>query len=59
MKGVIASAVTFISGMAQRIRDLVNQPAELSALADELDGQQAALAAAIAENTETPAEAEA
>ena len=51
---VIQSATILLGNLAQRIRDLSTDPAALTALADELDGQQAELSAAIAANT--PAE---
>lgn len=53
-KEVMASAVVMIAGLADQIRALKDDPAALEALAGELDGAQAALAAAISANT--PAE---
>jgi hypothetical protein len=50
----VDSAVTLIAGLAQQIRDLSTDPAALNALADDLDAQQAAIAAAVAANTPTP-----
>lgn len=51
---VIDSAIVLIGGLAQQIRDLQNDPAALSALADSLDAKQAELAAAVAAGTPTP-----
>lgn len=51
---VIDSAVTLINGLAQQIRDAVDDPAKLNALADELDAKSNALAAAVAANTPAP-----
>ena len=53
-KTVVDSAITLLGGLAQQIRDLKGQPAALAALADKLDAQQAALAAAIVANTPGP-----
>ncbi len=53
-KGIIQSAVTLINGLAGQIRDLKDDPAALDALADSLDADSSALAAAVAANT--PAE---
>lgn len=50
-RGVVDSAIALIGGMAQQIRDLSNDPAALTALADELDAQTNALAAAVAANS--------
>jgi uncharacterized coiled-coil protein SlyX len=47
----VDSAVALIAGLAQQIRDLSTDPAALNALADELDAQQAEIAAAVSENT--------
>jgi hypothetical protein len=49
-KTVAASAVTLIEGLAQKIRDSVNDPAALTALADSLDADQTKIAAAITAN---------
>ncbi len=51
---VIDSAVTLINGLAQQIRDAVDDPAKLNALADELDAKSNALAAAVTANTPAP-----
>lgn len=48
---VMTSASTLITGLAQQIRDLKDDPAALEALATELDSGANALAAAVAENT--------
>lgn len=53
-KTVAQSAVTLIRGLAQQIRDAVDDPAKLEALANELDAAQNELSTAISENT--PAE---
>lgn len=50
-KGIIQSAVTLIEGLAGQIRDLKDDPAALDALADSLDSDSSALAAAVAANT--------
>jgi hypothetical protein len=50
-KTAIDSAITLITGLAERIRQLQNDPVALTALADELDAKQAELAAAVAANT--------
>lgn len=53
---VVDSAITLISGLAQQIRDAIDDPEELNALADQLDAQQADLGAAVTANTsEAPA----
>lgn len=48
------SAITLIAGLAQQIRDLKDDPVAIAALADQLDAQNAALAAAVTANTPTP-----
>src|SRR5690349_13322732 len=53
-KTVTESAIAMIGNLAQQIRDLKDDPAALEALANDLDSQQQALAAAVTENT--PAE---
>lgn len=50
-KTAVDSAITLIVGLAERIRELQNDPAALTALADELDAKQAELAAAVSANT--------
>lgn len=55
-RSAVDSAVTLISGLAEQIRDLKDDPAALEALADDLDAQQADIAAAVAANSEPPAE---
>jgi hypothetical protein len=52
---VMSSAVTLIEGLAAKIEELKNDPAALQALADQLDAQSNALAAAVQANTPTPA----
>lgn len=47
----IASAVTLLGGLAQALRDVATDPAAVTALADSLDAQTNALAAAVVENT--------
>lgn len=51
---VMASAATLIEGLAKTIRDNIDNPVKLKALADELDASTNALSAAVAANT--PAE---
>lgn len=53
---VIGSAVVLIKGLAQQIRDLKDDPAELTALADRLDSKSKELGAAVAENTDSAPE---
>jgi hypothetical protein len=48
---VMASAVTLINGLAQQLRDAANDPAAITALADTLDTNANALAAAVSANT--------
>lgn len=48
---VVASATALLSQLAQEIRDNATDPAALEALAASLDSNNAALAAAIVENT--------
>lgn len=53
-EGVIDSAITLITGLAQRLRDALTGEdlnAEVQALANELDAKSDALAAAVAANT--------
>ncbi len=50
-RGVVDSAITLLNGLSAQIRQLRLEPAKLDELADSLDAQQAALAAAIAANT--------
>lgn len=47
-KDAVNVAATRIGELAQLIRDAAGEPAALDALADELDGLQATLAAAVA-----------
>ena len=47
------SAIALIGGLAQQIRDNIDNTEALNALADELDSQQAALGAAVEANTPT------
>lgn len=51
---VTNSAVALISGLAQQIRDLKDDPAALEALAASLDANSDSLAAAVEANTVTP-----
>ena len=51
---VTGSAVTLIQGLAQQIRDAVDDPAELQALASSIETQAQGLADAITANTPTP-----
>ena len=51
---VVASAITLIDGLADRIEDLKNDPVELQALADQLRSDSSLLGDAVAANT--PAE---
>lgn len=55
-KSSVESVITLVDGLAQQIRDLANDPAALNALADELDAQQARIAAAVTANTPAPPE---
>lgn len=50
-KSAIQSAITLIQGLAQQIRDNVDDSAALTALADDLDAQQTSLAQAVTDNT--------
>lgn len=52
----IGSVLALVEGLAQQIRDNATDPAALTALADELDAQQQAIADAVAANT--PSEGE-
>lgn len=54
IKTVSDSAIALLDGLSDQIRALQNDPAQLAALADELDAKAAEVAAAIARNT--PAE---
>lgn len=49
-KTAVDSAIALIGGLADAIRAIATDPAALNALADELDAQQAAIAAAVAAN---------
>jgi len=51
------SAIALITGLAQQIRDNAEDPAALRQLAEDLDTQNASLAAAVAANTTPPAPA--
>lgn len=53
-KGAVASIIALVEGLAQQIRDLKDDPAALEALANELDQEQAKIAASVAANTEIP-----
>lgn len=48
---VAASAVALIGGLAQQIRDAIDDPEELNDLANQLEARQAELAAAVAAGT--------
>jgi predicted RNA-binding Zn ribbon-like protein len=50
-KTVIGSAITLLESLSALIREHANSPAELTKIADDLDAQQSALAAAVAANT--------
>lgn len=45
------SAITLLADLAQRLRDAANDPAAINALADALEANQDALAAAVSANT--------
>lgn len=47
----IQSGVVLIQGLAQQIRDAGDDPAELAALADQIDSKAAELAKAVVDNT--------
>jgi len=47
----VTAAVTLIEGLAQQIRDSLDDPAELKALADSINSQAKALADAVVANT--------
>lgn len=49
-----AGLITLVNGLAQQIRDNVNDPAALTALADSLDAGQTEIAAAVTANTTPP-----
>jgi hypothetical protein len=51
---VIQSAIVGFQGLAQEIQDLKNDPVALQALADQVNKDAAALAAAVPANTPTP-----
>lgn len=53
---VTSSAVTLLNNLSQQIRDLSTDPAALAALADSIDAQTDALAAAVEQNTPASAE---
>ena len=50
-KGAVASILALVEGLAQQIRDNAEDPVALNAMADELDQQQQAIAAAVTANT--------
>lgn len=54
VKTVAESAITLINGLAQQIRDNAGDPAALAKLADDLDADDAELAAAVSANTPAP-----
>lgn len=45
------SAITLLNNLAQMLRDSADDPAAITALADQLDAQQQALADAVVANT--------
>jgi hypothetical protein len=45
------SAITLLSQLSQLVRDTAGDPAKVTALADQLDAQQQALADAVTANT--------
>ena len=45
------SAITLMQGLSEQLKAAQNDPAKIQALADQLDANQAALAAAVAANT--------
>lgn len=51
---VVQSAITLIGSLATKIEELKNDPVALQALADQLNVNEQALAAAVAANTPTP-----
>lgn len=51
LKTVNAGVIALVSGLAQQIRDNATDEAALTAIADELDAESTALAAAVAANT--------
>lgn len=51
MKTVNESAIALLGNLSQQIRDLKDEPAALEQLANDLDAQANALAAAVSENT--------
>lgn len=51
LKTVNAGVIALVSGLAQQIRDNATDEAALTAIADELDAESTALAAAVAVNT--------
>lgn len=50
-KTVDESATTLLGQLAQLVRDTAGDPAAVNALADQLEAQQASLAAAVVANT--------
>jgi hypothetical protein len=48
---VVDSAIALLEGLAARLAEIANDPAAITALADELDLKANALAAAVAANT--------
>lgn len=57
-RSIVQSIVLFISGLSEKLRAAKGNQAELDALADELDDQQAELARAIVSNTDSEEDAE-
>jgi ABC-type transporter Mla subunit MlaD len=50
-KTAVDSVLTLVDGLADQIRALKDDPAKLAALADELDANQADIAAKVLQNT--------
>jgi hypothetical protein len=50
----VDSVLALVTGLADQIRALKEDPVKLAALADELEAKQAAIAAAVAANTPEP-----
>jgi len=50
----VDSIITLVNGLAEQIRNSVNDPAALNQLADDLDAQQGRISAAVTANTPAP-----
>ena len=57
LKTVDESAAALLAGLAQQLRDAATDPTAINALADDIDADQAKLAAAVAANTPATAPA--